>query len=200
LFVGLIAKTYAPELRLVGVAVAAPATDLKTLLSDDITTAGGRNLTAMTLYSWSRVFNAPIDALVEPSALAAMNRLSNECIENIFDILERRITERPLKKAFLTDDSFAQQTPWKELLAENTPGPLPADIPVFIAQGTADGLVLPTVTQNYVALLCRSHVAVQTDWLDGVTHAYVAKKSAIAAIGWIADRFSGLPPPTVCLQ
>src|SRR6202453_108415 len=36
LFTGLIAKTYAPELDLLGVAAAAPATDLVTLVNDDI--------------------------------------------------------------------------------------------------------------------------------------------------------------------
>jgi acetyl esterase/lipase len=56
LFTGIMAKSYAPELDLVGVAAAAPATELETLLADDIDTNGGRNLTAMTLWSWPRVF------------------------------------------------------------------------------------------------------------------------------------------------
>ena len=34
----MIAKTYAPELHLVGVAAAAPATDLATLMTDDLNT------------------------------------------------------------------------------------------------------------------------------------------------------------------
>ncbi len=56
LFTGLISKTYAPELRLVGVAAAAPATDLATLMTDDLNTSGGRNLAAMTVWSWARVY------------------------------------------------------------------------------------------------------------------------------------------------
>ena len=38
----MIAKSYAPELQLVGVAAAAPATDLTALMTDDLNTAGGR--------------------------------------------------------------------------------------------------------------------------------------------------------------
>src|SRR5262249_22535089 len=48
LFTGMIVNQYAPELTLVGVAAAAPATDLATLMKDDANTTGGRNLTAMT--------------------------------------------------------------------------------------------------------------------------------------------------------
>jgi len=54
----MIAKSYAPELDLAGVAAAAPATELATLLADDINTDGGRNLTAITLWSWARVQRA----------------------------------------------------------------------------------------------------------------------------------------------
>ena len=51
LFAGLLAKEYAPELRLVGVAAAAPATELRSLFNLDLGTAGGNNITAMTLWS-----------------------------------------------------------------------------------------------------------------------------------------------------
>src|SRR5277367_2453372 len=80
LFTGQLSASYAPELQLVGVAAAAPATDLKALLRDDADTDGGRNVTAMTLWSWQRVYGAPIDQLVEPAAMPAVDALSNECI------------------------------------------------------------------------------------------------------------------------
>ncbi len=198
LFTGLIAHDYAPELSLVGVAAAAPATDLATLLSDDIDTNGGRNLTAMTFYSWSRVFDAPLDGIVQPQALPTVDALSNECIENIFDIVERGFTQRPLKKAFLADDNFASEEPWRHLLAENTPSALSPGIPVFIAQGTKDGLVRPEVTAAYLVNLCRGGSAVRTVVMDGVTHAFAAKRSADRAVAWIADRFAGTPPPNDC--
>jgi len=88
LYTGLLAKNYAPELNLVGVAAAAPATDLVTLMADDFKTSGGKNLTAMTLWSWARVFKAPLDKVVVPAAMSTVDQLANECIENIFDIIE----------------------------------------------------------------------------------------------------------------
>jgi hypothetical protein len=57
-------RTALSLLALVGVAAAAPATSLVTLMGDDFKTKGGKNLTAMTLWSWSRVFGAPIDKVV----------------------------------------------------------------------------------------------------------------------------------------
>ncbi|WP_249791488.1 alpha/beta fold hydrolase [Bradyrhizobium sp. SRL28] len=115
LYTGLIAKTYAPELRLVGVAAAAPATALVTLMGDDFKSSGGKNLTAMTLWSWSRVYGAPIDKVLLPEAMPTVDRLSNECIESIFDILERRQTEKPLEQQFLSVPNIATVQPWRSL-------------------------------------------------------------------------------------
>ena len=56
-----LARTYAPELDLVGVATAAPASELAALLDDDLTTTAGQVLTALSLWSWSHVFGTRSD-------------------------------------------------------------------------------------------------------------------------------------------
>src|ERR1700678_3734446 len=93
LFTGAIAKSYAPELALLGVAAAAPATDLATLMNEDIDSVGGRNITAMTLWSWQRVFHANMDKVVDRRALPAIDQLAKECIEGPFDLKTRQRTE-----------------------------------------------------------------------------------------------------------
>src|ERR1700761_2940131 len=98
LFTGLIAKTYAPELTLLGVAAAAPATDLVTLMDDDINSVGGKNITSMALGSWHRVYDASISKIVDPRAIPVMDRLAHECIEGPFDLVARQRTEKPLEK------------------------------------------------------------------------------------------------------
>src|SRR6476619_6188434 len=55
LFTGEVAARYAPDLKLVGVAAAAPATYLIQLFDADAPTATGKDLTSMTLLSWSRL-------------------------------------------------------------------------------------------------------------------------------------------------
>jgi acetyl esterase/lipase len=200
LFTGLLAKTYAPELRLVGVAAAAPATELAALLSADLDTFAGNNLTAMTLWSWAKIYNAPIGAVVDPAAMPTVDRLMNECIESIFDIMARRRTGKPLAVSFLSVNNPADQEPWASLLRENTPGALPPDIPVFLAQGLADRIVPPAITEDYARRLCAAGSSVKMDIVPKTAHGFIAARSADAAVAWMADRFAGLPPPSDCVQ
>src|SRR5262249_44773085 len=102
LFTGSIAKSYAPELDLLGVAAAAPATDLVTLINDDLDSVGGKNITAMTLWSWQRVFDANMEKVVDRRAIPTIDQLAQECIEGPFDLQRRQRTEQPLEQYFLT--------------------------------------------------------------------------------------------------
>ena len=115
LFTGILAGSYAPELQLVGVAAAAPATDLATLLADDLDTAGGRNITAMTLWSWYRVYGAPMSDVVIPSAIPVINQLAGECIERFFDVLIRRGPSRALDRSFLKVNNISDVAPWNAI-------------------------------------------------------------------------------------
>jgi acetyl esterase/lipase len=198
LFTGLIAKTYAPELDLVGVAAAAPATELRALLAEDINSAGGRNLAAMTLWSWSRVFGAPIDRVVDPAAMPVVDQLAGECIESIGDILFRRRTSRPLEQRFLAMPDFYDAEPWRGLMAANTPGALPPGIPLLLAQGGADGLVRPQVTEDYKRRQCAAGSSVQMVFLKGANHGVIAHDAAPTAVEWMNSRFAGGPAPSDC--
>jgi acetyl esterase/lipase len=198
LFTGMIASSYAPDLDLVGVAAAAPATDLMTLLGDDINSGGGRNLAAMTLWSWSRIFGAPIDRVVNPAALPTVDRLAGECIESVYDLMLRRRMSRPLEQKFLSVTDFYRAEPWHSLMMDNTPGPLPPRIPLFLAQGGADELVRPQVTQAYMQRQCAAGGKVQMLILPNSNHGFIARDSAASAVAWMAGRFAGSPAPSDC--
>jgi pimeloyl-ACP methyl ester carboxylesterase len=198
LYAGLIAKSYAPELNLVGVAAAAPATELATLMKDDLGSAGGKNLTAMTLWSWERVLGAPMRRVVEPNAIPVVDRLARACIESIYDLVVRRRIERPLETSFLTVKNPADLEPWRSLAADNTPQPMTRDIPLFIAQGSADQLVRPAVTEDYVARSCRAGDKVRFLVMPGVGHGSAGRDSAKEAVQWISARFAGAAAPNDC--
>ncbi len=198
LFSGLIAKSYAPDLDLVGVAAAAPATELGTLLGEDIDSNGGRNLTAMTLWSWSRLFGAPIDRVVDPVALPTIDRLAGECIESVYDLMLWRRTARPLERRFLSVNNFYTIEPWRSLMTANTPGPLPPQIPLFLAQGGADELVRPPVTQAYMKRQCQAGGKVRMLFLPASNHGFIARDAAASAVEWMTDRFAGAPAPNDC--
>jgi pimeloyl-ACP methyl ester carboxylesterase len=200
LFTGLIAKTYAPELDLLGVAAAAPATDLATLMNDDIDSVGGKNITAMTLWSWQRVFHADMDKVVDPRAMPAIDRLAQECIEGPFDLRQRQLTEQPLQQYFLTTRHPSDVEPWHSLLAENSPGALPPEIPVFLAQGTDDVIIHPKVTEDYEARLCHSGSKVRMLLMPNIGHGRAAQASTQAVLAWTSERFAGKPAPDDCAR
>ncbi|MBO9196974.1 alpha/beta fold hydrolase [Rhizobium sp. 16-449-1b] len=200
LYAGLLASTYAPELKLVGVAAAAPATDLSTLMRDDFASSGGKGLTALTLWSWSRVFDIKLDTIVDANAMPTVDTLAGGCIETIFDLLERRLEERPLVKDFLTVTDISAAEPWNALLRQNTPGFLPKQIPIFIAQGLADGIVRPDVTISYVRRLCGNGSSVDFVTLPEVGHGFIARDTAKDAAKWISGRFANTATPNTCAR
>jgi pimeloyl-ACP methyl ester carboxylesterase len=200
LFAGMMANAYAPELRLLGVAAAAPATDLAKLMSDDINSIGGKNITAMTLWSWHRVYGAPIDNVVDPRAMPAIDRLAQECIEGPFDLIVRQRAGRPLEQYFLTVQDPTKAEPWRSLLEQNSTGVLSPEIPIFLAQGTNDQIIQPAVTQAYMDKLCKAGSKVRMVMLPGIGHGRAAQASTMAAVNWISGRFAGKTPPDDCVR
>ena len=200
LFAGMIAKSYAPELELLGVAAAAPATDLAALMRDDIGTTGGNNIMAMTLWSWHRVFDAPIAKIVDPRALPTLDRLARVCIEGPFDLSARQKIGQALDQYFLTVDQPADIEPWRSLLQKNSAGILPSEIPVFLAQGTTDKIINPNVTRDYMNKLCNAGSKVKLMILPDIGHGRAAQASTATAVSWMTDRFAGGAAPDDCVR
>jgi acetyl esterase/lipase len=198
LYTGELAASYAPELRLVGVAAAAPATYLADLFDADKGTATGKELTAMTIYSWSKLYNTPASSLVEPGAMGAFEAMAHDCIESLPEFQAITDAEKPLEgRKFLKADPTKTE-PWRGIMQRNTPGQAPAGAPVFIAQGTADTTVRPQITRRFGAALCKQGTRAMFVELPGVSHTFAAKKSVNTALKWMDDRFRGVPAPSVC--
>ena len=198
LYAAKLAASYASELRLAGVAAAAPATALGTLMQDDIDSTGGKNLMAMTIYAWNRQFGAPMDQVVEPNAIKNVDDVSNVCVESLIDFWEHDEIGKKLDKSFLKVKNILDYEPWKAITAENTIGALPPAIPVFIAQGTKDTTVDPPVTEAYIQKLCAAGSKVETYFMPGVGHGFAAFHSSSEAATWIKGRFDGEPAPSKC--
>lgn len=196
LFTGQIAKSYAPELTLVGVAVAAPATYLAELFALDNAAGDGAALTAMPLISWSKVFGLPLSNLVRASKLPTVRRVAADCIETIPQFLKEMRDADPLGDFLLADPTKLPR--WRAIMNRNTPGQAPPGAPVFIAQGTADTTVDPPVTRRFREHLCRNGAIVQYEEWDRVSHTFIARDSASSAVDWMSHRFAGDPPPNNC--
>lgn len=196
-----LAATYAPDLDIVGVAAAAPATEIGKLMMMDIGTSGGKNLTAMTLWTWNRYYGVPLDNVVLPAAIPLIDKLADICLESLVDMPGRMEIGKELQRGgLLSVDDITTIEPWKTYMDENTIGTLPPAMPVFIAQGTKDDTVDPSVTEAYMAELCAAGSRVAFYPMTGVGHLTAAKDSAGQAIAWMSDRFAGAPAPTSCPQ
>ncbi|MDZ5696347.1 alpha/beta fold hydrolase [Chelativorans sp. M5D2P16] len=197
LFAGQLAADYAPDLKLSGVAAAAPATDLVALFKDDISMKAGKVLTAYAIWSWNRIYDAPLSGLMDEAAISAMDRLAKDCLEGKlqgFVVAER---ERGIDRDFLQTD-LTEVAPWKSLLTRNSPTPGLTGAPVLLAQGTADPVVQPAVTLGYARAACRAGTPLSFILQNGADHLGVVKQAGASAAGWIADRLEGATPPSDC--
>jgi len=198
LYTGEFAASYAPELKLVGVAAAAPATYLAQLFEADKLTPTGKELTAMTIYSWSKLYNTPASSLVEPAAMGAFKRMARDCIESVAQFKAIQRAEKPLERMRFLKADPAKTQPWRGIMRRNTPGQNPPGAPVFIAQGTADTTVRPDITKQFARALCRQGARVRFVLLKGVSHTFAARASVRQALAWMNNRFQGRQAPSDC--
>jgi len=198
LYAGEMAKAYAPELKLVGIAAAAPATYLAELFDADKSSAAGKELTAMAIYSWSNLYKDPASSLVEPNAMGVYETMAHDCIESVADFVGLDKAERPLEREKFLKANPAKTKPWSSIMERNSPGKAPAGAPVFLAQGTADTIVRPYITKQFGNALCKQGAKVMFVEMPGVTHTFAAKQSVSAALKWMGERFRGAPPPNSC--
>jgi pimeloyl-ACP methyl ester carboxylesterase len=153
LFAAQSAATYAPELKLEAVAVAAPATNLGELLKADIGDVSGVTIGSYAFAAYSSVYGpttpgATLDTILTPAGVAATPKMAALCLFGQNATLHS--IARPLIGHYLSGDPSTTQ-PWAALLAKNTPGTVALPVPLFIAQGATDVLVRPATTAQFAA-------------------------------------------------
>lgn len=199
LWTGQVAHAYAPDLDLVGVAAAAPVTDLIQNLRQVPNKPVGAMLTAFLGYSWSHHYDAPLSAFAGSQTRGIITRLAqNNCIE-----LEKKPKLSTMLgivtvQSRLKGKDLGTIQPWAQLARTNSPSTRPFGVPLLIAQNPKDDLVAPAVTRTHAHALCAAGARLQ--WLDiaGSGHATSAKDSSRETLAWIADRFAGKRAPTSC--
>lgn len=189
LFAGQLARSYAPELSLKGIAVAAPATNLKSILREDISSGIGKALACFTLWSWCKIYGISQNTIFDPKDDAVLDAITGACTENLEEGFRAVGKVRRLTPGFVIRDP-ASTEPWKSLLERNTPGNAPAGAALYISQGTKDPIVHPDVTVAFVRKLQKKGENVHFVLLPGVRHHLAARVSAPAALEWIAQRFA----------
>jgi pimeloyl-ACP methyl ester carboxylesterase len=196
LFAGQIAAAYAPKLHLVGVAAAAPPTDLGPELRTP-TSNSGRVLTAYVYATWSRLYHVSMTPPIAPQAVPLVEKAATKCINSVGQYLIAARAGAALKKTFIAQDPL-KTPPWPALFHENSPGYAAAGAPLLITQGTADTTVYPKYTDAFNARACQRGDIVKYVKLKGVIHVFTGYRSAKMVAAWFAQRFAGATPPNTC--
>lgn len=199
LWAGKRAARYAPELRLVGVAAAAPPSDIRANLTGSTNAAVRAFLIAYVGDSWSKVYRVPLTSVVRPATATLIGRLARNCVSLDGFALRTKIGMLRLAHQ-LRDVNLAASPRWAALMQQNSVTPAGLTMPLLIAQGSKDPLVAPAVTENLVDRLCAARATVRYLPIDGGDHVSVGKRSADTAIRWFADRFAGRNAPNDCAR
>lgn len=187
LFAAQLARSYAPELDVRAVAVAAPATDLASLLRADIGDVSGVSIGSYAFAAYADVYGAPLDSILTPEAIAALPAMNDFCLLTQNSALHK--VAQPLVGRFVTGDPGTTQ-PWAGLLAANTPGATALPIPALVAQGLSDQLVRPSATAAFVAQQKGLGAEVTYDEVPGATHGTIAGKALPEVLAFFA-RYGG---------
>lgn len=195
IWTGHLGPEYAPELELLGVAAAAPALDLRDIASAVWDTPIGWVIGADFIEAWPSYYpDLPVDSILTTAGRNSASRLAVECVEE--SGLEAILREK-------LDEQFFAQDPldvpaWSEALQDQTPPPMPASMPVFIAQGTADQVVLPWPNAIIAQEWCDAGSTLGMLWMGDVQHQDAAHVSGPTAFQWISQRFAGRPAQSTC--
>ncbi|HEY6800805.1 MAG TPA: lipase family protein, partial [Agromyces sp.] len=186
LFAAESADSYAPELDVQAVAVAAPAVDLAGLLDADIGDISGVTIAAYAFDAYASVYEktrgAELDEILTPEAVAVVPEMAALCLFGQNDELHE--LGRPLVGGFLAADLTTVE-PWADLLAENTPGTQRLDVPLYVAQGATDTLVHPELTAAFVAQQQALGTNVTSQVLPDTGHALVAVRALATMLPWL---------------
>ncbi len=199
LFAGELAPSYAPDLRVVGVVAAAPATNLALIVSVADTPEGQSVLLfeLPALYSWARTYrDLPLSDIFTPSgATLAASLVDTGCQTHLVDAVKRaHITTANLYQPDVDTNP--------DVLAHgrlNDPGRRRTDAPLLVVQGTADSTVPPALTDLFVTTTaCPLADRIDYVHVTGATHDEVVFQGVPVIIPWIEARLGGRPAPTTC--
>ena len=199
LFAAEMAPTYAPELHVVGVVAAAPATGLSTLIAIVGTSAGAQFLpySIPTAYSWTKTYtDLPASAVFTPAGEASPRPRSPTAA--------RTRSPRPSSPSTSPPPGCSRPAPASDptVLAHaraNDPGDVRTTVPMLVVQGTADGTVPPPLTDTFVTTkACPIGDTVQYLHVTGATHGTVVFVAAPTIVAWMNARLAGTPAPATC--
>ena len=189
-----LAAQLAPELTIVGTAVAAPATELPTLVGREWQQVGGSLIGAEVLVGWPDAYPGLDVNAVWKSSGGDYKTMADRCIEeDLIDVEIRNL----LGQAPLFSKNPMTVPSWRDVAVANVP-PAPTAVPTLLVQGLADPLVLPGSNVAYVEAACAAGSTITANFVGDLGHQTAGIAAAPMAFTFFQERFDGKPATTTC--
>lgn len=201
LWSGILARSYAPELQIKGIAALAPASDLPDLLARIETTDAGRLFSSYVARAYADTYpDLYFSGIVRPGARWQAREISRRCLSGgraiVPAVLAGRLTDGTIFRGGDTGASFRKR------LAENIPA-RPFNAPALILQGRRDDVVNARVQAGYARARCAAGETIDYQAFDGLDHLSIVAPDAPTIpilVNWTRARFAGTPAPAICPQ
>lgn len=198
LFSSDVAQSYAPELHLVGVAAAAPAAELSSLVALQWQSYVSWIIGSEVITLWPQFYpSLSASQVATPLGLQNSAAVGGACITSDPTALATQFGSILIQPFFSVDPATVPA--WRTALETNTPT-APSNVPVFVSQGLLDVVVLPSTTAQLEQSWCASDAAITVDWYPTADHTSIPSISANDAVTWISQRFAGQPAGNSCTQ
>ncbi|MDH3652959.1 MAG: lipase family protein [Myxococcales bacterium] len=194
LFAGEIASTWAPELQVLGVISAAPASEFQAIIGSGAFLPGARGfIWQLTIGFEAAYAELSIEDLYTPEALAAIDALLGEeaCGAEVGEVAKDF-----LNAGFTT--SPVDLPDWSLRLDENSPGNVITGVPILLIQGEADTVVPILLTNVLAKRLCAIGDEIDYQVFPGFGHNDSTQQNMTLMLDWTAARFAGEPAATSC--
>jgi pimeloyl-ACP methyl ester carboxylesterase len=193
------ASALAPELKVLGVAGIAPVSDLNELVQASKGSIFGKIISSYILTAYARAYP---DVRLEDYASPASRLVARDIASRCIDGYQARLAV--LASKLLPKDGLFSKDPGSGYLRirldQNTPrGSVP--MPLLIAQGEADDLILPGLQRRYVQERCSRGQQIDYRTYPDRDHvSLVSSDSPLAAelIEWTRDRLDGKVARNTC--
>ncbi|MBJ7596468.1 lipase family protein [Candidatus Nephthysia bennettiae] len=196
LFAAALAASYAPELRLVAAGAAAPAAEVVPLFRQQYDKAIVWAIGPEVAVAWPATYpGLAVSDVLTPVGLRAYQQTAHLCV--VGAALQGIVRQDLLRQKFFGVDPTANPA-WRAPLEANTAPLPPPGIPLLIAQGLADQVVLPDTTALLVQRYCAAGAPLTTFWDPGASHAQIATAAGPMFASWLADRTAGRPQQSSC--
>jgi pimeloyl-ACP methyl ester carboxylesterase len=200
LFAGELAPTYAPDLHVIGVVAAAPATNLSSIVQNSISTSYSQSILLFTvpaLLTWSETYNdlPASDAFTSSGATLARSLVDTGCLTQ----LAAAITSRHIAPQEIFSPGVDSNSVVASHAKLNDPGRTRTAAPVLVVQGTADTTVPAFLTDMYVQnMACPIGDTIDYLHVNGATHSTVLTEAQSPVLAWMLARVANMPAPSTC--